>query len=189
MARAAAESSVAGDRLDRIDPRLDTEVRRHEPVLSAIATRLCRDPADARDLVQDTFERAVRAWSRLPEDANVRAWLITILNRLFIDRCRRTRRTTPIDADVVPLEVPCAEPAAPPAWARVTAEQLARAVERLDDEFRRAYELHAIQGRSYKEIAAALEIPPSTVGTRLLRARRKLRDLLMQELATQEDAP
>ena len=169
---------------DAIDPRLESEVRAHEPLLAGIATRLCRDPADARDLVQDTFERAVRAWNRLPADANVRAWLITILHRLFIDRCRRARRGP---VGTIPLEpAPVDEAPAEPVWTRITPAQLGRAIDALDDEFRRAYQLHAIERRSYKEIATTLGIPINTVGTRLLRARRKLRELLTQELAVEE---
>jgi RNA polymerase sigma-70 factor (ECF subfamily) len=162
------------------EARFALAVAEHEGALVLLATRLARDPADAKDLVQDTFERALRAWDRLPADANVRAWLVTILHRLFIDRCRRAKRGA-----VVPLdqEHPGVEAPPPPAWADVTSEQLGRAVAQLDDEFRRVYELHAVDGKSYKEIADALGIPGSTVGTRLLRARRRLKELLVAELA------
>ena len=149
-------------------------MRAHEPALETFATRLCRDSSDARDLVQDTFERAFRAWSRLPADANVRAWLLTILHRLYIDRCRRSRRAAAATAELVELH----PTVAPPGWTGVNADRLAQAVASLDDEFRRAFELHALHGCSYKEIAVELGIPVATVGTRLLRARRKLRELL-----------
>jgi RNA polymerase sigma-70 factor (ECF subfamily) len=161
--------------------RFAASAREHERVLVIIAARLCRDEADAKDLVQDTFERALRAWERLPEDANVRAWLVTILHRLFIDRCRRAKRGVVVAMD---RDVPGAEPVPPPVWADVTQEQVTEAVAQLDDDFRRVYELHAIDGKSYKEIAEALAIPASTVGTRLLRARRRLKELIVAQLAT-----
>jgi RNA polymerase sigma-70 factor (ECF subfamily) len=162
------------------DVRFAAAVRAYQPALTSLAFRLCRERADASDIVQDTFERAWRAWDRLPEDANVRAWLVTILNRLFIDRFRQARRAPTVDIDHV--ELPCPEPAEVPAWANVTSEQVGAALAGLDAEFRAAYELHAIDGRSYLEIAEALRIPRSTVGTRLLRARRKLRELLVVEV-------
>ena len=52
-------------------------------------------------------------------------------------------------------------------------------MERLEPEFREVFVLHAFERRSYRDIAAALGIPQNTVGTRLLRARRKLRVLLV----------
>jgi RNA polymerase sigma-70 factor (ECF subfamily) len=169
---------------DRVDPSLEAAVREHTPVLTAIANRLCRDRTEARDLVQDTFERAVGAWDRLPPDANVQAWLVTILNRLFIDRCRRAARTEA--ANVVAFAPVTGEPpvaaAAGPSWAAITAEELAAAVAELDDEFRAAYRMHAIEGRPYREVATALGISENTLGTRLLRARRKLREMLLRRL-------
>jgi RNA polymerase sigma-70 factor, ECF subfamily len=165
------------------DARFLAAVREHERMLESIALRLCRDATNAKDLVQDTFERALRAWPRMPADTNVRAWLVTIQHRLFLDRCRRAKRVASVDIDQVAPPLP--EPAAPPVWANVTREQLAGAIARLDDEFRRAYELHAVDGKSYREIAEELGIPATTVGTRLFRARKKLKDLLVAELGAE----
>jgi RNA polymerase sigma-70 factor (ECF subfamily) len=181
------DASTAGDRDRgaRFDGRFEDAVRAHEPELTILAERLGSGKADARDLVQDTFERALRAWNRLPADSNVRGWLITILHNLFIDRCRRARRapTSPIPDE---LQAPPPEEASVPAWANVTPDQLRAALSELDDEFRRAYELHALEGRSYKQIAEELDLPVNTVGTRLLRARRKLRLILLRSMRAEE---
>jgi len=59
------------------------------------------------------------------------------------------------------------------------APPLHQSVPRLPEDFREVYRLHALEGRYYEEISAQLRIPKATVGTRLIRARRKLRDLLM----------
>jgi RNA polymerase sigma-70 factor, ECF subfamily len=170
-----------GDRrADRpFEGRFEDAVRAHEPELTLLAKRLTSSIADARDLVQDTFERALRAWDRLPADSNVRGWLVTILHNLFIDRCRRAHRapTSPIDDQ---LEAPQPEELPAPPWADVTPEQLRAALRELDEEFRRAYELHALAGRTYRQIADELGIPVNTVGTRLMRARRKLRVILVR---------
>jgi DNA-directed RNA polymerase specialized sigma24 family protein len=60
-----------------------------------------------------------------------------------------------------------------------TASSSGRRWQRLEPEFRQVFTLHAFERRSYKDIAAALDIPQNTVGTRLLRARKKLRVLLL----------
>lgn len=154
----------------------------HESVLKAIARRLCRDAAEANDLVQDTFERALRATSgQTPE--NPRAWLVTIMHNLFVDRCRRKQREPAMvsfgeQADATPFE-----PEAEPEWASISMEQLRTALASLDDGFRRVYELHCFEGASYDEIAQALNIAKNTVGTRLARARLKLRELLRAQRA------
>lgn len=157
--------------------------RQHESALRATALRLCGNASDANDLVQDTFERGLRSFDRFQEGTNGQAWLLTILRRLFIDRCRA--RVGERRADVGPEEVE-AKVAAPeseeaPAWASVQSEQLRAALERIPEEFRRVYQLHSLEGRSYNEIAEHLDIPKATVGTRLIRARRKLRELLMPQ--------
>jgi RNA polymerase sigma-70 factor (ECF subfamily) len=151
--------------------------------------KLCGNAADARDLVQDAFERALRGYAQLGPDANERAWVITILHNLFIDRCRRKKReprTEPVDE----VSVPAAEPTPPPpAWTAITPAQLRQALGELSEEFRVVYQLHAIEGRSYKEISAELNLPQATVGTRLIRARRKLRELLERSLGPAPEEP
>ena len=155
-------------------------VREHEALLTGIARRLCGNDADAADLVHDTYERALRAWDRYADRGNLRSWMVAILNNLFIDRCRKTRRTPRTEA-IEDLELAAPEPSAPPAWTNVTDQQIAAALATLGTEFRRVYELHA-RGRSYDEIALELDIAKATVGTRLIRARKKLRDALLREL-------
>jgi RNA polymerase sigma-70 factor, ECF subfamily len=155
-------------------------VREHEALLTAIARRLCGNEADAADLVHDTYERALRAWDRYAEHGNLRSWMVAILNNLFIDRCRKNRRT-PKTCAIDDLDVAAPEPAAPAAWTNVSDHQVGAALATLGAEFRRVYELHAL-GRSYDEIAAELNIAKATVGTRLLRARKKLKDALLREI-------
>jgi RNA polymerase sigma-70 factor (ECF subfamily) len=155
-------------------------VREHEPLLMGIARRLCGNDADAADLVHDTYERALRAWERYSDRGNLRSWMVAILNNLFIDRCRKSRRTPRTQA-LDDIEVAAPEPTAPPAWSNVTDQQVDAALATIGPEFRRVYELHAL-GRSYDEIAAELKIAKATVGTRLIRARKKLRDALVREI-------
>lgn len=154
-------------------------VRAHERLLLATARRICGNDADAHDLVHDTYERALRGWDRYADRGNLKGWLLAILNNLFIDRCRKARREAHEPLEGHEIAVP--EPVAAPPWAQVTPEQVARAIADLPGEFRQVYELH-VAGHSYDEIAAALAIPKATVGTRLLRARKKLKEAFVREL-------
>lgn len=153
------------------------EVRAHEDALRAMAFRLCRNSADAADLVQDTLERALNRFHTLAADSNVRNWLFIVLHNRFIDLCRRRSRQR--EGPLEEHEPFCNEAEEPPAWADITDEDLRAAVLRLPDDLRAAYELRVHEGRSYCEIARALGIATMTVGTRLTRARARLRALLM----------
>jgi RNA polymerase sigma-70 factor (ECF subfamily) len=160
---------------------LERAVQDHGALLACIARRLCRNTCDADDLVHDTYERALRGWHLYSDRRCVRAWLVAILQHRFIDRCRRARRRPPLAAidDVKDADLVAAEPE-PPARASIPPEMLEAALATLGDEFRRDYE-HRARGRSYDEIAAELGIAKGTVGTRLIRARERIRDALAVE--------
>lgn len=160
-------------------------VKELEPAMRAIALGLCRDPQLASDVLQDTFESALKNFARKPPGASPRSWLATILRNRFIDFWRRASLSRRVEGQ---LEQQAAGPRAEaaPGWAAITPEQLRGAVDSLDEEFRAVYLLHA-EGRSYQQIAAELSLPRATVGTRLLRARRKLREILLPQLAAPED--
>lgn len=167
----------------RVDSRrmaaFEASVRAHTGTLYGLAMRLSGNKSDANDLVQDTFERALRNFDRLVPGTNERAWLCTILHHLFIDLCRRRRRERARDEEAPePACAPHDHDEEPPAWARITVDEVRAALEELDEEFRTVYRMHAVEGRPYAEIAERLGIPKVTVGTRLLRARRKLKQLL-----------
>jgi RNA polymerase sigma-70 factor (ECF subfamily) len=148
----------------------------HQAALRTLARALCKHDDAANDLVQDTLVRALRVY-RAGEIANVRSWLFAILHNLFVDQCRRRRHApAQLRADI---GAPVEEPATNPMWATITSEELAVAVRALDEDFRIVFQLFEVEHRSYDEIAARLGIAKNTVGTRLVRARRKLRDALM----------
>jgi RNA polymerase sigma-70 factor (ECF subfamily) len=155
---------------------------RYETLLYSRAIRLVHTPQDAWDLVQDTFEHALRGYARFQPGTNLRVWLMTIMHHLFIDRCRRQARepnAAPIDDD----EIASPEPNVPLPWETITDEQIAAALADLESPFREVYELRLFGNCSYDEIAERLTIPRSTVGTRLLRARQKLKRTLLAHAA------
>lgn len=153
----------------------------HRALLQGIALKLYGGNATAADdLVHDTYVRALRARDRYDDRGITRTWLIVILHNLFIDRCRKTKRSRETEYSDA-LQLPAPEPIALPTWARVTSAQVSAAIAVLSNELRSVFALHAA-GHSYDEIAAKLRIPKNTVGTRLLRARKKLKAVLLAEL-------
>jgi RNA polymerase sigma-70 factor, ECF subfamily len=178
----AALSSAPGPR----DPVVPDAARRilteQLPVLRAVARNLVRNAAEVEDLVQDVFEKALRSVDRIDLTANPRGWMVTILHNLHIDRCRQRARMKPhVPCDEVVLAVP--EEREAPFWSAITTDDVRRAAERLPAELREVYVMFALEGRSYIEVAEQLGIPKATVGTRLSRARARLKQLLTTELA------
>jgi RNA polymerase sigma-70 factor (ECF subfamily) len=161
-----------------VDPALLREVLALQPSLLGMARRICGNESDARDLVQDVIEGAIRSGERLAGVTNLRAWTITILHRKSIDLFRRRSHEvlTPVEAEA-PWIAPQQEDA--PLWAKVTPEQLLAAVEKVEEPYRTTYRLFALEKRSYKEIAAEQDIPIQTVGSRLARARDRLKQILL----------
>jgi RNA polymerase sigma-70 factor (ECF subfamily) len=150
------------------------------PRLYRLALRMGASPYDARDLVQDTVERALKRHRDFTIGTNIEAWLATIMRRIHIDGYRRSRRfADPVQS----AELAAPEPDDCDPVAAVDEEDVWVAVERLPPLYRKAYLLFAAQGRSYREIATDLGISPRTVGTRILRARRQLRRILAPALA------
>ncbi|MEO7733671.1 MAG: RNA polymerase sigma factor [Kofleriaceae bacterium] len=157
--------------------QLDQLLYDHGDLLRRLAARLCRSSFDPDDLVQDVLERTVQHFDQLPAGVDHRAWMTRVMRNAFIDRLRR-RQTRPTGVE---LDDDLATPPAEPSewWERLDAEDIRANVRRLPDELRGAFELFALEGCSYQQIADRLGIPRSTVGTRVLRARRKLKQLFV----------
>ena len=151
------------------------------------ALRLTRVPADAEDLVQDTYLKAFRAADKFEPGTNLRAWLFTILHNTARNRARdRAREGVTVDSEAVEqaadmpsygLTAPAATPEALLLRETLTPE-LQAAVDDLPDAFRQAVWLRDVEEFSYAEIAAMLNIPVGTVMSRISRGRRMLFDRL-----------
>ena len=156
-------------------------VRATQCCLLKRACRLEHSEARAWDLVQDTFERALRHFHKFQPGTDARAWMLTIMSNLFTDRCRQRARERLSDPSVLNhLSAP--EPQTPSLWETLEPEDVYGAVARLAPPFRTVLNLHFTCGRSYAEISESLGIPSSTVGTRLNRARTKMKTLLLPQL-------
>ncbi|HVE87021.1 MAG TPA: RNA polymerase sigma factor, partial [Myxococcales bacterium] len=158
----------------------DERVRELAPVLRAVALRQCRNQADAEDLLQTTFECALRDLARFDRSTNFRAWVTGILTHRILQLARQRRRPVELVSDCEPLGGAAPDPSdAAESWRQVSVEDLLRVLPSVKAPFREVFHLHAMERKSYKEIAARLGIPMGTVTSRLKRARDQLRELLL----------
>jgi len=173
----------------------------HMPSLYSAALRMTRNPADAEDLVQETYLRAYRGYGGFTEGTNLKAWLYRILTNTFINRYRaKKRRPEETDFDDVEdfylyrrlggLEEARAGRSAEDELMDLFPEQeVKEAVESLPENFRMAVLLADVEGFSYKEIADILDIPIGTVMSRLHRGRKALQKRLYDFAAERGLAP
>jgi RNA polymerase sigma-70 factor, ECF subfamily len=155
---------------NRNGTRFAEEAMGHLDTLYRGALRLTRDPAQAEDLVQDTYVRALRYQHSYQEGTNMKAWLFAIMRNLFWDRFKGGR---PDDTLKDPTAVPESE-----VLDRIAADEVVRAVERLPELHREVVLLVDVEGFSYKDAAQVLGVPIGTVMSRLHRARQQLQKSL-----------
>jgi RNA polymerase sigma-70 factor (ECF subfamily) len=161
----------------------------HFDALYNMAVRLTRNPAEAQDLVQETYLKAYRFFHRFELGTNVKAWLFTILRNTYINTYRKVSRQQPqVDFDqVAPFY---ADTSSHPEWTgRGSTEEMLRylvhddvkrALEALPEEYRMVVLLADLEDFSYKEIAEIMDCPVGTVMSRLFRGRRLLRQSLAE---------
>jgi RNA polymerase sigma-70 factor, ECF subfamily len=158
------------------------ELALHEAELRSASRYICRDDGEREDLIQDTFERALRhLGAGNPKPINLRAWLVSILRNAFIDRKRRAAIARMVFDDS-PAAVPAPEPEPQPLWSSVSLDDVRAALGEIEEAQRRVFELHYLSRMRYDQIASELGIPSNTVGTRLFRARKALREILLRGL-------
>jgi RNA polymerase sigma-70 factor, ECF subfamily len=146
--------------------------------LRKLVTRYAHNCIEADDLLQDAIERALRNWDTFKPGTNLMAWMRTIIQRRAIDQWRRQGGRTTVSSD--DLIDPSGDEDPQPSWSQYSVEDVRRAMASLSEPLRITYQMHWIDGMSYDAIAARLGIAQATVGTRLIRARAKLRQLLEQ---------
>ena len=183
--RGATFRAMDGRSSDEPVSALGREALAYADALFNLARYLTGNGADAEDLVQETYARALRAASQFEPGTNLKAWLFRILRNTWISAARR-RRVDPVVGGLDTVS-PGSEPQAVEQWVhtdveierlrKVVAEDIERALMRLSDDARTVVLLD-LEGLTESEVASVLGCAVGTVKSRLARARQALRHFL-----------
>lgn len=162
---------------------LPEEALQYVDSLYGAALQLTRNPADAEDLVQETYLKAFRFAARFRPGTSLKAWLHTILYNTFLNTRRQAAREPVVSgSDSVDQSGAAVSRADTPEQLllrRALDGDLQAAVDSLPEIFRQAVWLRDVEEFSYREIADILQVAPGTVMSRISRGRRMLHERLV----------
>jgi RNA polymerase sigma-70 factor, ECF subfamily len=149
--------------------------------LEVFAKQLTKNDDDAKDLLQETFLKALTYREKFVNESNFKAWVYTIMKNIFINNYRRNKKARTIidqtdnlfhinsgthDTEFNPESV-------------IATKELTKGIESLDKDFRRAFDMYN-EGYKYKEIADDLNLTIGTVKSRIFYSRKKLMENLSE---------
>ena len=156
-------------------------VERYQNLVYTLALRLVKGPEDAQDVAQEAFLSAWRALPKFRMDAKFSTWLYRLTVNAATDLLRRRREEVSLDDETRPVTVPDDAPTPQErAEQGERRELINKCIAQLTENHRRILVLREVHGLDYQEIGEVLELSPGTVRSRLARARRELREKLLQ---------
>lgn len=172
------------------EPAFRELIRRYERPVFSLIYRMVRDSTVAEDLAQDTFIKVLNHLDKYRPEFKFSSWLFKIANNVAIDHLRRRQldmvsidgsphASTAAEAEASSFEL--ADQAESPLdelASRELGAMIEQAIGSLRPEYRNCIMLRHVEGRSYEEIAATLDLPLGTVKTYIHRARHQLREAL-----------
>ena len=171
----------------------ENEALTHLDRLYSAALRMTRNSADAEDLVQETYVKALRGRDSFKPRTNMKAWLYRILTNTYINSYRKAVRSPQMSGDEEVTDWQLARAASHDSQGLRSAEMealenipdaaVAAAMADLAENYRLAVYLSDVEGFSYKEIATIMDTPIGTVMSRLNRGRSQLRKALAEYAA------
>lgn len=167
----------------------EDEVIQYLNGLYCYALNLSRNEEEAQDLVQETYERALKSYRQYRLGTNARAWLFAILRNTFLN-IRRQAQKNPVKTRfeeqeeialaTIPVTPPLGTDPQKEFLRKLLVKDIKNALNRLPEEFKSAVILCDIEGFSYKEIASVLSVPIGTVRSRIHRGRAYLQKMLYE---------
>jgi RNA polymerase sigma-70 factor (ECF subfamily) len=151
-----------------------------EDNLKRFAYKLTADKEDARDLVQETFLKALKYYNKYIYESNFKAWTYTIMKNTFINNYRRSTKQNifrPMGNDISQNYSLTSDYFLPDS--EYSSKEIEKTIDSLDDEYRLPFKMH-YEGYMYQEIAEKLDVKLGTIKSRIFFARKQLREQVIR---------